>query len=221
MSSMARSVLLAALVVVACAAIPSNAFASDWSEAPPQEVLAAMAGEEEPTWVNPQAQASCPFCVFAATAAVRAALVMRAARAARMAIVAAKAARAAAKTADKVSRATMRKIQAQARTISRRGARWTKRNWQRFGPKVKACLASAAFMDSGKFLVDRVLTRDEWTRYVVWGPRLVPPTETLEIIFPIRFTSGQLVGKAAETAIGCAVGAGFAKKFAKDGPTPK
>lgn len=225
MSKHVRSTLLVAFVIVGCASIPSHAFATDRSEAPPPEVLAAIAGEQapEPTWVHPRAHASCPMCPFLAVAAVRAAMVLRAARAARAVIIAARAARAATKVADKVARTTVRQIQAQARTIARRGARWTKRNWQRFGPKVKACLASAAFMEEGKFLVDKMITRSEWSRYVVFGPGLVPPSESLGIVFPIRFTAKELAGKAAETAIGCGVGAGFAKYFGNgnDGPAPK
>lgn len=221
MSKNLRLALLVAFAIAGCAAIPSHAFATDRSEAPSPEVLAAIAGEEEPTWRNPSAHASCPMCPFLAVAAVRAALVLRAARAARAVIIAAKAARAAAKVADKVARKTVREIQAQARVIARRGSRWTKRNWQRFGPKVKACLATAAFMEEGKFLVDKMITRSEWSRYVVFGPRLISPTESLEILFPIRFTAKELAGKAGETAIGCAVGAGVAKHFNGPGPAPK
>lgn len=218
MSGKLRSALVVALVVVGCSAIPSSSFASDSSEAPPPEVLAAMA-VEEPTWVNPQAQASCPFCVFAAVAAVRAAQVIRAARAARAVIAAAKTARAASKAAEKVARTTVKRIQTQARTVARRGPGWTKRNWHKLGPKVKACLATAAFMEGYKFLKDGKITQTEWTQYRTFGPTRLAPAEF--IAFPIVFTPSQLGSKAAETAIGCAVGAGFAKYFNGPGPTPK
>jgi hypothetical protein len=85
---------------------------------------------------------------------------------------------------------------------------------------VKACLATAAFMESAKFLKDGKITRSEWSHYVTFGPRLVPPTETLSIAFPMVFTPSQLVNKAGETAISCGVGAAFGKFFANgnDGP---
>jgi hypothetical protein len=179
---------------------PISRVAGDRSEAPPPEVLAAMAGEEEPTWVNPTAYASCPMCPFLA-----------------------KAARAVSKVADKVARTTVRRIQSQTRTVASRGTRWTKRNWHKLAPKVKACLATAAFMESAKFLKDGKITRSEWSRYVAFGPRLVPPTETLSIAFPMVFTPSRLVNKAAETAISCGVGAAFGKYFGNgnDGPQPK
>jgi hypothetical protein len=75
-------------------------------------------------------------------------------------------------------------------------------------------------MASAKFLKDGEITRSEWSCYVSFGPRLVPPTETLSIAFPMVFTPSQLVNKAGETAISCGVGAAFGKFFANgnDGP---
>ena len=213
-----RLAFVAALVVAGFTVLPGSALADGRSQ--PAPTYASISGEA-PTW-SPGAHAACPFCVFAVAAAVRAALVIRAARAARAIQLAIVAARASARAADKLTRAGIRRIQTQAGTISRRGASWTKKHWPTFAVKTKACLSTAAFMETGKYLADRKITAEEWSRYVIFGPRLVPQSESLTIVFPIRFTARELAGKAAETAISCAVGAGFARHFGKgaDAPTP-
>lgn len=215
-----RLAFVAALVVAGFTVLPGSALAEGRSQ--PAPTYASISGDEQPTWVHPGAHAACPFCVFVVAAAVRAALVIRAARAARAIQLAIVAARASARAADKLTRAGIRRIQTQAGTISRRGASWTKKHWQTFAVKTKACLSTAAFMETGKYLADRKITAEEWSRYVIFGPRLVPQSESLTIVFPIRFTARELSGKAAETAISCAVGAGFARHFGKgaDAPTP-
>lgn len=129
--------------------------------------------------------------------------------------------RAAARHADKVTRATVRRVQREARVISRRSSKWVKKRWPTFKYETKVCLATAAFMKGGGFLKDRVLDRDEWSRYATFGPRLVSPSETLATNFPIRFSAGELAGKAGEEAISCAIDVAFARKFGKGADVPR
>jgi hypothetical protein len=215
-----RLALVAALAIAGFAVLPAAALADDGSREAPSY---AYVSGEEPTWVNPQAHMSCPMCVFAAGAAIRAAFVLRAAAVARAVIIAARAARAAAKAAEKVTRATVRRVQRDARVISRRSSKWVKKRWPTFKYETKVCLATAAFMKGAGFLKDRVLDSNEWSRYAIFGPRLVSPNETLAINFPIRFSASELANKAGEEAISCAVGVGFARYFGKgaDAPRPK
>jgi hypothetical protein len=219
MNKQLRLALAAVLVVAGFTAFSSPALASEGSRSAPTY----EATYEQPTWVNPTAHASCPVCVFAAAAAVRAALVIRAARAARAVIIAARAARAAAKIAAKVTRANVKRVQAEARVISRRSAKWVKKRWPTFKYETKVCLSTVAFMKGAGMLKDRILDRNEWSRYSTFGPRLVPATETLSINFPIRFSARELAGKGAEEAIACAVGVGFQRYYGKgnDAPHPE
>jgi hypothetical protein len=165
---------------------------------------------------RPVARAACPICIVGAGAVVRAAFAVRAATTAPTIVGAGLAARAVAgRVLDRVTRATVRRVQQRARTISAKGKDWVRNNWGRFKPKVQGCLLTTAFMKSKGFLEDLVLTRREWSAYVVFGPRLVPPTESLAINFPIRFDGGQFAKEAADEAIGCAVGIGAGHYFEK------
>ena len=105
--------------------------------------------------------------------------------------------------------------------ISRRSSKWVKKRWPTFKYETKVCLATAAFMKGGGFLKDRVLDRDEWSRYATFGPRLVSPSETLATNFPIRFSAGELAGKAGEEAISCAMGVAWGRKFGKGADAPR
>lgn len=219
MSMKLKLPLVVALVVAGCAAFASPVRADDGSK--PAPAYAAVSGEEQPSWLNPKAHASCPFCVFAVVVAVKAAQVVRAARAARVIQVAIVAARTAARSARKVSRATIRRVQREAATISRRGARWTKKKWPAFRAETQACLATAAFMEERKFMRDNRITRDEWFSYELWGPKLMDPVQSAFIAFPIVFTPSQVYNKATEIAESCALGVTFSWAFNKRGVVPK
>jgi hypothetical protein len=181
-----------------------------------QESPAAAAAHESGAKHRPVARAACPLCVVGAVAVVRAAVAVRAAATAPTIVSAGLAARAAAGTVlARVTRATVRRVQQSARTVSRRGKDWVRANWGRLKPQVQACLATIAFMESKGFLEDRLITRREWSIYATFGPRLVAPTETLSINFPLRFDAGKLASEAANEAIECAVGIGAARYFEK------
>lgn len=219
MSGRLKAALIATIVLVCITAAPTQALASDGSEAPPPEVMAMIAGEE-PSWLNPTAHASCPWCAFAAVVAVRAAMAVRTARNARIAIAAAKATRVATKLADKVARRTVKRVQSQARTVSLRGTRWLKRNWQKLDPRVKTCLATAAYMDAHNYLRDAMITRSEWNRYVVFGPRLIGPADSASVQLPMRFTPSQVFNKVEQTVTSCGVGIAVGAHFEKGGNVP-
>jgi len=167
---------------------------------------------------DPVAQASCgPPCAFAAAAAIRGALALRAARAAKAVAAAAAATRAAARNADKVSRVKIRRVQRESKRVSRKGERWLKKNWTTLRYETKVCLSTVAFFESSKYLVDRVLDKDEWAAYSIYGPRLVPASESLQMNFPIRYDAKELASKAGEKAIECAIGLGFQRYYANRG----
>jgi hypothetical protein len=212
-------ITLAALAL--CAASSAPAGAAEHSTPPVTGAAAVLLDDGHG---GPAARAACPFCVFAAGAAIRAAIAIRAAAAARAIVVAAAAARASAKILVKVTRTKVRRVQREARKISKRGKKWVRRNWGTLKAETQACLATVAFMESKGYLRDRLLTRNEWSQYAIFGPRLVSPVETLEIAFPIRFDPKEIASKAADEAVECAFGMAAGKYFAKneaDRPHPE
>jgi hypothetical protein len=210
---LARAALAVLATLTLCVAITAPAGAAERRESPAAAV-AYDAGAKD----RPVARAACPLCVVGAIAVVRAAVAIRAASTARTIVAAAATARAAAsRVLQRVPRPTVRRVQRQARAISARGKAWVKRNWHRFKPEVQACLLTTAFMKSKGFLEDRILTEQEWRLYVLFGPRLVPPFETMSMSFPIQFDAGEFAKEAADEAIACAIGIGAGHYFANRG----
>jgi hypothetical protein len=168
------------------------------------------------------ARAACPFCPFAAAAAVRAAIAIRTAAAARAALKAAQIAREQAAVFARASRARFRIAHTEARKVASRGKGWLKRNWGTLKHESKVCIATMAFMETHDYMKDRMLDRDEWSQYAIFGPRLVPPTETLAINFPVRFNAREIASKAYDEAIECAIGVGLNRWWSKkDMPYPR
>jgi hypothetical protein len=206
-----RTALAMAAALTLCAAIGVPAAGAAERQAPPAPAATYDTGDRD----GPVARAACPFCVVGAIAVVRAAVAIRAASTARTIVAAAATARAAAsRVMQRVPRPTVRRVQQRARTISARGREWVKRNWNRFKPELQACLLTTAFMKSKGFLEDRILTEQEWRAYVIFGPRLVPPLETMSMVFPIEFDASEFAKEAADEAIACAIGIGAGHYFA-------
>jgi hypothetical protein len=112
--------------------------------------------------------AQAAFCVPCAIAA--AALAVKIARAIRVAR-AARALRAAAAlrpttTGVSITAARVRVVTQQARNIAKRGKTWTKKNWPKLSPYVRACIAGVAGLEGGRILEDGKISRDEWQAYV-------------------------------------------------------
>jgi hypothetical protein len=156
------------------------------------------------------ASAPCPPCVVRAATAIRAAAsaptIVSAGRVLKVVVKA---------IVAEINRVKVRRVQRDARRISRRPDRWVQQHWPRFRPDTKACLATIMFMELHRFLKDRMITRKEWRLYTAFGPRLVPPLETLSINFPMRFDAGKLGERAADEEITCAIGLGLARYFEK------
>ena len=113
--------------------------------------------------------AQAAFCVpcglAAAALAVRIARTIRLARAARLL----RAAKAALRPDPGVAAITTQRlnvVRRQAQTIARRGKRWTKRNWPKIPPYVRACIAGVATLETGRILEDGKISRKEWEGYV-------------------------------------------------------
>jgi hypothetical protein len=202
-----RGALATLGVLALCAAISAPAGAAERREA----TLDTGAKDRPVAW------AACPPCVVAGAAAVaRAAVAVRAATATRGIVAAGGVARAMApRLTEKLTRAKVRRTQRQARRVSRRPDKWIQDNWSSFKPHLKACLATTVFMEAHGYMRDRILRKKEWSEYVIFGPRLVPATETLSINFPVRFDGEDLV-HASDEALECAVGLGWQRWFRAD-----
>jgi hypothetical protein len=161
---------------------------------------------------RPVARAACPICVVGAVAIGRAALAVRAASTAPTIVSAGLAARAVTgRLLDRVTRATVRRVQGQARRISRRGPKWIRARWPAFKLATKACLATIAFMEAKGYLQDRIITRREWRDYVIFGPGLLQVTDFH--IFPMRFDLSEAAQKVTDEALSCAIGLGAEEYF--------
>lgn len=205
-----RRVFVVALVAMAmCGAMATSASAAPTAPAPTSPALVPV---------------RCPLCVVVAVTAVRAAVVVRTATAARAVVTSAAALRAASKGFIRTTRARVGTVSREARTVARRGSRWTKRNWPKLRYDTRNCLSAAAFLQAKDFLVDGKLSYLEFRSWVTFGGGWLqyPPGSEWSIRFPLRVDSSELAGKSGEIAFSCALGMGVAKYWrTKSGPRPK
>jgi hypothetical protein len=124
-------------------------------------------------------------------------------------------------TVGKLKRARIRLVEREARLMSRRGSRWSRKHWTTFGSDTRVCVASSAFMRSDGMLRDQVLDLTEWRRYAAFGPRRLSEARTRAIKFPIRFDVPLLMSKGREEWFACAIGLGFARYFGKAPAAPR
>jgi hypothetical protein len=208
------AILTVALMALAVGS--TSAYAASGAAAQDDEVVLtssftpfAQPGDEKVT-----ARASiAPLGVFAAAMAVRAVTVIRAARvaaAARAALIAARAT----KELVKVSRATVSRTLKEVRKLPRT-KKALKKAWPSMTTNARNCVATSAFTKTTNWLIDGKIELREWQEYTTWGPRLVPPTESLGIAFPIIINDDAGAGKIArEEVISCIIGLGVGRYFA-------
>lgn len=160
----------------------------------------------------PMAQPALGPAAFAAWRAYRVAVALRAAGTARAMRAASIAARGYARSLRVATASKIKAVRSTARIVARRGSKWLRARWWALPGEARACLATAAFMESYKMLRDRQITRDEWSVYSTFGPRLIPPSEA-PTNFPMSFSRN-----LEEEVIECAIGIGVGPYFAKTRP---
>jgi hypothetical protein len=218
------AVLTTALVALAFGSATASASASG-DTATIAEERAALGNPftpfAQPGEQNVKARASiAPVGVFAVAMAVRAVTVIRAARVAAAARAALLAARAT-KNLVKVSKATLSRTLKEVRKLPR-AKKALKKAWPSMSVNARNCVATSAFTKTTNWLIDGKIELREWQEYTTWGPRLVPPTETLGIAFPIIINDDAGAGKIArEEVISCIIGLGVGRYFANGTLKPR
>lgn len=157
-----------------------------------------------------KARASIAPGVFAAAVAVRAVTALRAARIAA-AVRAAQLARQASANVLKVKKSRLARSLKVIRKIPR-NKKGFKKAWKGLDYYVRSCIATSVWSKTSNWLIDGKIELREWNEYAAWGPRLVPPTESLRINFPIVIRDEDSPGQILrEEVINCVIGHGVSE----------